>query len=409
MRGIKESACLLLSIAFVCSALSVVNAEDDDCEWLVLVYLDADNSLDLLTETDLDELMEVGSTGDLEVYTLVDRLEDVAHLYHIMPGAMDLVEEFPLDAQEVNMGSPDTLRTFFEFTYEASLPKHVLLFFWDHGSGTAGVASDDTPYDGATASDWLTHQEVMAALSGKTVDVIGCDECMVGQIETLYEYRVVGYEQLGMYVPYFVASENFISNRGFTYDEILRQMQASIDETGSVCPRKVATICVETFEDMMSVSPYMSEIVTTYSAYDMAYIKPAGVALSALADELVADMAANLQVVKAAYKHSTMVWGATPYEYIDMPGFVQWVGDNTANEDISAAAQTLLDIMPDLVFVMGVTQNSDNYGYNGIGVFFPINWNQLTNSYPALIDAYSAFQLPNDGWLDMLEAYFGVA
>lgn len=409
MRGTKESACLLLSIAFVCSALSVVSADEDDCEWLVLVYLDADNNLDTLTETDLNELMEVGSTGDLEVYTLVDRLEDVAHLYHITPGAMDLVDEFPLDGQEVNMGASETLRTFFEFTYDASQPKHVLLFFWDHGSGTAGVASDDTPYIGATESDWLTHQEVMSALSGKTVDVIGCDECMVGQIETLYEYRAIGYEQLGMYVPYFVASENFISNRGFTYDEILRQMQESIDATGSVCPRKVATICVETFEDMMSVAPFMSEVVTTYSAYDMAYIKPAGEAISKLAVDLTADMAANEQVVKAAYKHSTMVWGASPYEYIDMPGFVQWVRDNTPTEAVKADAQALLDIMPDLVFAMGVTKNSETYGYNGIGVFFPITWNQLTNAYPALLEKYSVFQLPHMGWLDMLEAYFGVA
>lgn len=409
MRGTKESACLLLSIVFVLSATSVVNADEDDCEWLVLVYLDADNNLDTLTETDLNELMEVGSTGDLEVYTLVDRLEDVAHLYKILPGDMDLVEEFPLEAQEVNMGSADTLRTFYEFTYSEAAPKHVLLFFWDHGSGTSGVASDDTPYVGATESDWLTHQEVMSALAGKTVDVIGCDECMVGQIETLYEYRVVGYEQLGMYVPYFVASENFISNRGFTYDEILRLMQESIDETGSVCPRQVAKICVQTFEEMMSVAPFMSEVVTTYSAYDMDYIKAAGDALSKLAVDLTADMAANTQVIRQAYKHSTMVWGATPYEYIDLPGFVQWVADNSPSDTVKADAEAVLGIVPDLVFAMGVTKNSDTYGYNGIGVFFPVNWNQLMNAYPGLLDKYSSFQLPHEGWLGMLEAYFGVA
>ena len=92
-------------MAFVCSAVSVTTAQGDDhdCEWLFLVYLDADNNLDQYTETDLEELMEVGSTGDIEVYVLVDRLEDVAHLYYITFEDMDVVDEFPLEQSLIHI------------------------------------------------------------------------------------------------------------------------------------------------------------------------------------------------------------------------------------------------------------------------------------------------------------------
>jgi hypothetical protein len=410
MRGIKKSTCLLLSIAFVCSAVSLTAAqgEDSDCEWLFLVYLLADNNLDQYTETDLQELMDVGSTGDIEVYALVDRLEDVAHLYYITPGDMTPVVEFPLDGEEVNMGDPATLSTFFDFTKDATNPKHIALFFWDHGSGVSGVGVDDTPYVGATESDWLTHQDVMSALAGQKVDVMACDECMVGQIETLYEYRVVGKEVYGLDIPFIVASENFIGWRGFTYDEILRQMTERIDETGTICPRNVAKICVETFEDMLSVAPYKSEIVTTYSAIDMEYIVPTVDAFNVLVEDLTEGMDSYRTLVRAAYSHAKMVWGSVCYDAVDMPSIVSWIHENAPDETLRGEAYAVLELLDDLIFAVGGSRNSDNYGYNGMGIMFPTSWNQLTTSNVGYFTKYQAFVFPNLGWLDMLKAFYGV-
>lgn len=397
-------------MAIVCSAVSLTTAKDDDhdCEWLVLVYLLADNNLDEFTETDLGELMEVGSTGDIEVYALVDRLEDVAHLYYFTPGDMDVVEEFPLDGDEVNMGSADTLTRFFTFTKDAADPKHVALFFWDHGSGTSGVGVDDTPYVGATESDWLTHEEVMSALTGQKVDVMACDECLVGQIETLYEYRVVGKDVYDLDISFMVASENFIGWRGFTYDDILRQMTEHIDANGTVCPRKVAEICVETFEDMLFVAPYKSEIVTSYSAFDMDYIVPVANAFNILVADLTDGMDSYRTLIRAAYSHSKMVWGSVCYDVVDMPCIVSWIYENAPDETLKAEAFAVLELLDDLIFAMGVSPNSDNYGYNGLGIMFPTSWNQLTTSNVGMFTKYQVFVFPGLGWLDMLKAFFGV-
>ncbi|MCJ7489776.1 MAG: clostripain-related cysteine peptidase [Thermoplasmata archaeon] len=402
--------CLLLSMAFVCSAVSLTTAQGDDhdCEWLFLVYLDADNNLDQYTEADLEELMEVGSTGDIEVYVLVDRLEDVAHLYYITFEDMDVVEEFPLEGLEVNMGAEATLSTFFSFTKTAANPKHIALFFWDHGSGTSGVGVDDTPYVGATESDWLTHLEVMSALAGQKVDVMGCDECLVGQIETLYEYRVIGKGVHDLDISFIVASENFIGWRGFTYDDILEQMTDCIDKTGTVCPRKVAEICVETFEDMLSIAPYKSEIVTTYSAIDMDYIVPTLDAFNILVADLTVGMDMYKPLVRAAYSHSKNPWGSVCYDVIDFPCFVTWIYENAPDEALKAHAYAVLELLPDLIFAVGGSPNMDNYGYNGMGIMFPTSWNQLTTSNTAMFEKYQKFVFPSLGWVDMLKAFFGV-
>jgi hypothetical protein len=410
MRGAKKSTCLLLSIVFVCSAVSLTTAQGDDydCEWLFLVYLDADNNLDEYTEADLDELMEVGSTGDIEVYVLVDRLEDVAHLYYITFDDMDIVEEFPMDGDEVNMGDPTTLSTFFTFTKQATNPKHIALFFWDHGSGTSGVGVDDTPYVGATESDWLTHQEVMSALAGQKVAVMGCDECLVGQIETLYEYRVVGKGVHDLDISYIVASENFIGWRGFTYGDILTQMTACIEKTGTVCPKRVAEICVETFEAMLSVAPYKSEIVTTYSAIDMDYIVPMVDAFNVLVAALNDSMDVYKPIVRAAYSHSKMPWGSVCYDVVDFPCLVTWIYDNAPDETLRAHASAVLELLPDLIIAVGGSPNLENYGYNGMGIMFPTSWNQLTTSNVGMFNKYLMFEFPHLGWVDMLKAYFGV-
>jgi len=410
MRGIKKSACLLLSVAFVCSAVSMTTAQGDeyDCEWLYLVYLLADNNLDEYTESDLEELMEVGSTGDIEVYTLVDRFEDVAYLYHVIPGDLVEVPEFPLNGDEVNMGDPATLSQFFTYTKGLSNPKHVVLFFWDHGSGVSGVGVDDTPYVGATASDWLTHQDVMSALAGQKVDVVGCDECLVGQIETIYEYRVIGKEVHGLDISFMVASENFIGWRGFTYDDILHEMQGCIDRTGTVCPKRVAEICVETFDAMLHGPPYGSEVVTTYGAFDMEYIVPTVDALNVLVADLTDGMDSYRTIVRSAYSSAKMVWGSVCYDVVDMPSIVSSIHENAPDETLKAEAGAVLELLDSLIIAVGGSPNMEKYSYNGMGIMFPTSWYQLTISNAGFFAKYQTFVFPNLGWLDMLMAFYGV-
>ncbi|MBE0517814.1 MAG: hypothetical protein IH630_01130, partial [Thermoplasmata archaeon] len=79
MSVIKRASCVLLAIVFVASAFAGFAIAEEELEqtpakWSVLVYLVADNNLNDYIQTDLDELMTVGTGDDVNVLTIVDGL-----------------------------------------------------------------------------------------------------------------------------------------------------------------------------------------------------------------------------------------------------------------------------------------------------------------------------------------------
>ena len=84
----------LLAGAFV--APSVNAAPRADVQWKYLIYLVADNNLDVeaglhhtpVVQDDFDELMSVGSTDEVVCYVFVDRWYGPANLFKVMKDEM---------------------------------------------------------------------------------------------------------------------------------------------------------------------------------------------------------------------------------------------------------------------------------------------------------------------------------
>lgn len=374
---------------------AVVSA--DMAKWSVLVYLVADNNLDEYTETDLVELTVGGSSDDVNVLILMDRLYEPACLLSVE--GHELVTLMSLD--ELNMGDPANLKWFVEYS-DANYPaEHMLLFFWDHGSGVSGVGFDETMPDGSVGGDWLSHHEVISALEGHHMDIIAADECSVGQMETVYEYHAKGLD-----LDYMVASESYIGWRGFSYDEILLRL----NENPDMDARELSLIIVEEFTELFSVPPYQSEILTTQSVFDMSEVEALGQAVLDMAGTLAADIDSYSDVIYAARAASITPWGATSAGRIDMPTFVQYILDNVQKNDPAAAAcSDVLDAYVRCMIGMGVTKNSDMFGYEGMGILFPPSYSMYTVASAASYEAYMGFEFPNMGWWAFLETYWGIA
>ncbi len=234
----KRILCVLVSVLFAVSLFAglasagkgsdaVDAAEEDEdlvspdlAKWSVLVYLVADNNLDEYTETDMLEFEVGGSSADVNVLILMDRLYEPAYLYAIDGHERVLLESLG----ELNMGDPANLEWFVEYSDTNYPAEHMLLFFWDHGSGVSGVGFDETMEDGSLGGDWLSHQELISVLDGHHVDIIAADECSIGQMETVFEYSAKG-----MDLDYLIASESYIGWRGFSYDEILLRLNENPD------------------------------------------------------------------------------------------------------------------------------------------------------------------------------------
>jgi len=408
-EGTKRAVCVVVSAVFAVSLFAGLasaggngDAEDDavlsgTAKWSVLVYLVADNSLDDYTDTDLEELKAGGSSADVNVLILMDKLYEPACLLAVVGHELVMLA----DLGELNMGDPATLAWFVDYSVSNCPAEHMLLFFWDHGSGVNGVALDETMEDGTVGEDWLSHHELVSALDGHHVDIIAADECSVGQMETVYEYRVKGLD-----MDYLVASESYISWRGFSYDEILIALNGDSD----MDERELSLVIVEAFTDLFSVPPYQSEILTTQSVFDMSKVEALGAAMLVLADTLAGDIDSYGSVISSARLASITPWGSTSAGRIDMATFVAYIKDSLDRGDPAVAACVrVLEAFDECMIGMGVTKNSEMFGYEGMGILFPPSYSMYTVASAASYELYMGFEFPNAGWWTFLETYWSIA
>ena len=361
--------------------------------WRYLLYLDADNSLDVnagahhlpVVQSDFDELMSVGSSKDVVVYVLVDRVAGPANLFKVNRGSMTELKDFALDGQEANMGDPATLRAFVEYTFEAAPAEHTLLMFWDHGSPLS-VATDDHP------SDRLTVKEVIQALSGYRVDVIGADECLVGQVDVAYEWLKGGLD-----TQYLLVSETYTGWRGYPYDTTLRRMV----DTPTMSPREVAIAFVEETQKLLSKPPYSGEEVNCHAAVDMSKVGPLVSSLMDLTKLLSSDMKASKNIVSKARGEACFSYGANAMNVVDLKTFVEVISQGSSSPAIKALCARVLSDFDQTVIALQATRTTDHQ-INGLGVVFP-NHSWETPSY------YWSYAFMADGWQAFLQSYWAAA
>ena len=395
MRG--RVAFILAVLLVVAAVLTVPPAAAKDAQptWAYLVYLDADNSLDVnagahhvpVVQSDLDELMSVGSTSDVVVYVLVDRIAGPANLFRVDPGNLVEQRAFALDGQEANMGDPATLRAFVAYVTDVAQPLHMLLVFWDHGS--PNYVAYDEHAGPAGGTDRLTHPEVIQALSGYRVDVIGADECTVGQLEVAYEYATQGLD-----TDYLVAAETYTGWRGFPYDWTLADLVADPGMT----PREVAITLVEETQRLLSASPHSGEEVNAHAAIDLSRIPALGSSVIDLTRLLVPDMKANADLVSKARAKANFGYGANAASLVDLKTFVLRLADATRSDAIRTAALAVADRVDQVVIALQATKTTDHQ-LTGLGVLLP--------NHPAEQPSYYAsYAFPALGWTEFLEAYW---
>ena len=368
-------------------------------DWSVLVYITADNDLTDLIQTDLDELMTVGTTTKVNVLALVDSLDGPAYMYRILQGDLEPAG-WDLDGQEVNMGSPDTLRSFVKLSNDTWPAERMMLFFWDHGSGIKGVGFDETTADpDPEGGDWLSHQEVVQALTGFKVDIIAADECVVGQVEVAYEYA------LGTKTEFLVASEGYIGYRGFTYDTILSGLNADTKMSTS----DAAVLIVDEFTNYFANPPYQSEILTMQSVIDLSLAPQLVGDIMLLTDLLMMDLEGYSTLIWEAQLSGILPWGERGNAGVtDLKHFAGYIAENTDNVDVRNAAQAVVDDMDGIIVAMGVSKLTEMFNFEGLGVFFPHSYGNLMSAFGPTVELYQVFAFAQIGWLSFLNAYNGI-
>jgi len=260
VMGMLLVTALTAANAFVLAKPSATLATDPDtpipdAEWTIIVYLDADNSLQTAGFNDLLEMEAVGSVGGVNVIVLMDSLDAIegTHWYFIGQGEThaDLATGLnDCDCEkiaggcpgELNMGDPATL-TYCLNTAAAYAPaKNYMVDLWDHGGGWWGVCYDETSISDAGVTDRLLMHEVQIGIKDSKVSlsIIGYDACFMGMVEVAYENRGLA--------DYMVASITTVPGPGWDYTSWLNMVQQS-----DLSALAISKAIVDTYVDFYSV------------------------------------------------------------------------------------------------------------------------------------------------------------
>lgn len=216
-------------------------------EWTFLLYFDADSNLETITMFNLEEIVDIGSTRDVNVVILADRSKkgsagetptdqldsgytargvanlanwDGAKLLYAEKGKLKVLADWG----ETNMGDPATLERFAQEALTRFPAKKTGLIMSDHGIGWQGSCDDE-----GSGNDLLDTNELQSALAHITekfgkFELIGFDASLMANIEN--------FNAAAPYTQVLVASEELRPGKGWNYTPLLRLVEEKPKNSG---------------------------------------------------------------------------------------------------------------------------------------------------------------------------------
>ncbi len=362
-------------------------------DWTFMVYIDADNNLEQAGIDDLNELESVGSTSKVEITVQLDRIggydasngnwED-ARRYHVEKDSdQNTIGSSGTDIDEVNMGSASTLESFIDWSQTNYPADNYALILWDHGSGAmygsygGGVCWDDT-----NSHDYLTEAEIISAIDGKNIDLLGLDACLMAATEFFYSFRD--------YADVLVGSEMNEPGDGWPYDDILDYLT----NNPSASPLQLGNQIVSDYSDFYA--PYTSYWYTTQSAIDGTQMDYVDLALDTLLDELRTNIGTYKSELMDIRENLLSEFSEKPY--VDLWDFADEVQGNIVANDVPTYAGALKTAIENAVISAEYT--GDVSYSHGMSIYFPETSGEFSNGYRNNIFSQ------NSQWDEFLLNYF---
>lgn len=376
------------------------NAELAD--WTMMIYVDADNNLELSSLLDINEMELAGQSDQVNVIVQIDRSVDETQLdgdwsearrYRILSDADTLTinSELVQNLGEINMGDPQVLADFLQWGMSAYPANRYALLLWDHGAGWQGVAFDEgMPFE--ERIDHLSLQDLELALTqglqNQQLDLIGFDACLMGQLDVLNKIRPFAHVA--------VASEELIPGDGWDYEALLSGLYANPTVDGA----QLGTQMVNSYLDYYThIKP---DDFVTLSAIDLQALPELTFHVENFAAELanhpdealgaVGDARTGVESFARVYAQES-----DHYAAIDLGHFASIIAQRSSDKAIVAAANGVNNALANAVIANGVGAGLLNS--QGVALYFPRHaalydasyaemsslptWNQFLNNYHA--------------------------
>ena len=319
-------------------------------KWTFMVFMNGDNNLENYANLDLNEMKSVNSTNDVNIIVQLDRYSTPgAWRYRVLYNYLQEVWSTP---DELDFGSPDTLKDFVIWTINKYPADKYALVIWNHGAGwkrktlgLRGVSFDDT------SNKYMTMVQLKSALSqvGRKIDVLGMDACLMAMMEIAYQVKD--------YADYLVGSEESEPSYGWPYNTIL----TSLVNYPTMSASTLASTIVNKYSNY-----YSSWSSVTQSAIDLSKISDLKDACNSLASALNNNMSTYKTDIQNAITN-TQAYGYPDYR--DLYHFSENIYSNISDTTIRNLATNVMIKVNSAV--IAEWHSSDLANSHGISIWLP--------------------------------------
>ncbi|MDQ7823420.1 MAG: clostripain-related cysteine peptidase [Candidatus Eremiobacteraeota bacterium] len=342
------------------------NPVGDKKKWGVMLYSGADNNLESDMVQDVIDLESVGSDKNTHVLVQLDRGESPSSISGEWAGcrrlylnkgtdSSNLTSPVIQDMGQVNMGDAKTLTDFIVWGVQNYPAEHYMLILSDHGGGWPGAISDDSHGGWIKTPDLNKALEEAEKITGKKIDLLGFDACLMASTEVGYELK----DSAG----YMVASENTEGADGWPYPQIftskiMKNLQRALREKLDITPEEVAKKVVEEAQGFQGTLP-------TLSAMDLSKMKDLAAATDAFAQKLIATDTPKYAIQEAARASQSFSGFKDQFDFAEMLVNSKDVKD----EELKAAAKTMMSAIKGAV--IAEEHSSSKPGAHGLTIELP--------------------------------------
>jgi len=339
-------------------------------KWNILLYSGADNNLYEWMQTDIDEAELIGTTDQMNIIVQTDHAPNGGGGQRLLleknetSGVNSPVLQ---EMGDIDMGKPQTLSDFIKWAAANYPAENTMLVMSDHGGGWPGAISDDSQ------GGWLTTPQIAQALAdaqaetGKKIDVIGFDACLMASAEVAHELKDGA--------NFLVASQETEGGAGWEYnrvfsERVLGDVDMALRTRLNLTPQELATRVVSAAEGNQGDLP-------TMSATDLSKAADLTAAVGELS-RAIADTGVAPSTLSDAANASQTFSGFT-----DLYDFANNLQTTVAQQDgsLAAAAQKVKDAVENAVVA---EQHSEDYpGSHGLHVELS-NWSAASEGYGEL-------------------------
>jgi len=353
-------------------------------DWTFMVYLDADIMQNGTENASIEiflRLANVSSSSQVNIVVQMDRIPGYDSRYgdwtnctrfNVSQGMTPTPGNAILDLGEVNMGHPDTLKDFVNWTISNFPANYYSLVLWDHGAGCIGLCFDFFNETGPIPPfDYLSLPELSQALSGlpAVMDLVFLDACSMSMTEVAYQIKdcanvLVSPEGLGIAM---------VGSRAAPYDDYL----SSLISNPLLLPKAFATDVVTKYINWCTNIDAIDN--ATMSATDLTEIT----SLTATID----DFALRLKEKEILYHEQISLarnltegyigpFGNQCGYYVDLYHFAQQIYQYLPDEELRNTADQVMTTLESTIIMKAQKARPDSHG---LSIFFPDEENKYNN------------------------------